>query len=263
MTRYASPNFGAGGGGGFGQLLDALGSAGSGSDLPPYIEASLLFPYVSGARFVSSLYDKGGGWRLVNAAFDRPPASTEQVLHPERYLRVEQPDRLTLRARSLLGRAWRRVVGGQVGEFDTGQLLGGGGDRGKADRAAAGWGGGRYELFRTGPLPAAGCPAPCRRRDALVMAWTWDTTRDAREFRAALPAALSRRIAARPTARDRYRVPGGALSVASTPRSTTLAMAPSPRLASLLASRSLAASHAPAISPNGGHRLRAGPVAQR
>ncbi len=239
MTRYASRNLGAGGGGGFGQLLDALSSAGSGGDLPPYIEASLLFPYVSGARFVSSLYDKGGGWRLVNAAFDRPPASTEQVLHPERYLRVEQPDRLTLRTRSLLGGGWRRVVSGQVGEFDTRQLLAGGaGDTGA--RAAAGWGGGEYELFRTGPLPAADCPAPCRRRDALVMAWTWDTTRDARQFQAALPAALARRIAARPTSRDRYRVPGGALAVASTPRSTTLAMAPSPRLATLLASRSLA-----------------------
>ena len=67
-------------------------------DLPPFVEAQLLFPYLTGQRFVERLYATGDdSWSVVNTAERfRPPASTEQVLHPEKYLAVEQPDRVRL-----------------------------------------------------------------------------------------------------------------------------------------------------------------------
>jgi hypothetical protein len=145
-------------------------------DLPPFIEAQLIFPYVQGQRFVQRLYETGGGsWSLVNSAYRyRPPASTEQILHPDKYLQVEQPDHVALHATP--GAGWDRVVSGTWGEWATGELIGNAG-------AAAGWGGDRYELWRRG---SADCRAPCRDRDALVMRWRWDTRAAARRFEAAL-----------------------------------------------------------------------------
>ncbi|MEO5941629.1 MAG: hypothetical protein ABIZ72_11360, partial [Candidatus Limnocylindrales bacterium] len=59
-------------------------------DMPPVLRESLLFPYTSGLGFVQGI-QAGGGWAAVNAAFARPPASTEQILHPEKYAGGEAP----------------------------------------------------------------------------------------------------------------------------------------------------------------------------
>ena len=157
-----------------GGLLSSLGQ--DTGDLPPFIEAQLIFPYIRGQQFVQRLYE-AGGWGVVNAAYRfRPPASTEQVLHPDKYLEVEQPETVRLDARKALGDGWRRLAGGVWGEWATGELLGNPG-------AAAGWGGDRYELWQRG---SGDCAAPCRDRDALVMRWRWDTRAAAEDFEAAL-----------------------------------------------------------------------------
>jgi len=157
-----------------GGLLSSLGQ--DTGDLPPFIEAQLIFPYIRGQQFVQRLYE-AGGWGVVNAAYRfRPPASTEQVLHPDKYLQVEQPETVRLDARKALGDGWRRLAGGVWGEWATGELLGNPG-------AAEGWGGDRYELWQRG---SGDCAAPCRDRNALVMRWRWDTRAAARRFEAAL-----------------------------------------------------------------------------
>src|SRR5262249_5138153 len=55
------------------------------SQAPLYIRDSLTFPYTDGMRFQDAVYR-----RLGSAAFDRlfsePPLSTQQILHPEKYL---------------------------------------------------------------------------------------------------------------------------------------------------------------------------------
>jgi hypothetical protein len=182
-------------------------------DLPPFVEAQLLFPYLAGQRFVERLYGAGAaGWSLLDTADRfRPPASTEQVLHPGKYLAVEQPDRVRVRARGVLGRGWRRLVGGTWGEWATGQLLG---DPGPA----VGWGGDHYELWQQ---PGGTCTAPCRARDALVMRWRWDTRRDAHEFETALREWLARQR--------------GPSAIAAAGRDVTLALAPDAGLARRLA----------------------------
>ena len=157
-----------------GGLLASLGQ--DTGDLPPFIESQLIFPYVRGQQFVQRLH-AAGGWGVVNAAYRfRPPASTEQVLHPDKYLRVEQPERVRLDARAALGDGWRRLRAGTWGEWATGELL-------ANPRAAEGWGGDRYELWQRG---GGDCAAPCRERDALVMRWRWDTRAAAERFEAAL-----------------------------------------------------------------------------
>jgi hypothetical protein len=210
------------------------------SKLPPYVQASLLFPYETGKTFVEELYRMGGGWKLVdNALRHRPPASTEQVLHPRKWLEVEQPVPVRLRAGELLGEGWERDAAGGLGEWDTRQLLRKGAG-GEARRASEGWGGGRYELWRRGGAEAAAgerCAAPCVARSALVLGWTWDTPRDAEEFTQAVPGWLEQGLKARPAGEGSWSLRGGWVAFSSTGRATTVAFAPSERQATLLASR--------------------------
>jgi hypothetical protein len=150
--------------------------------MPRIISESLLFPYQAGLNLVFA-EQLAGGWDAVNAMFADPPASTEQVLHPEKYRAREAPAVVTfpddLAAR--LGDGW--TVGAQdtLGEFvielwlrDVGGL-----NRQVTQPAAAGWGGDRVALVE-GPDAAW----------AVALQLAWDTTADAGEFADAAEAAV-------------------------------------------------------------------------
>jgi hypothetical protein len=161
-------------------LLGSAFAAGSGS-LPPFLETELVWPYTGGRAFVEDLLARAGGrWDLVNLADKvKPPVSTEQVLHPEKYLRAEPPKPVRLRIGPIVGSSYERTDAGRSGELQTREILATAGGSG-LDVAAAGWGGDRYELWE--PRERTGCLAPCRSQDVLVMRWVWDTPRDVREF---------------------------------------------------------------------------------
>jgi hypothetical protein len=148
----------------------------TGPELPKFLQDQLVWPYLGGAQFVQSLRRTAGGrWTLVDLADRvRVPDSTEQVMHPEKWVAVEKP--LPVRFDVGLHDDWRRTAAGTWGEWQTRELVG------DDDEAAAGWGGDRYELWQRG---SCGAP-PCRDSDLLVMRWRWDSARDAREFEAAL-----------------------------------------------------------------------------
>jgi hypothetical protein len=168
MDRYMDRYFSAGE-----VLAGVIGSAFVDTgDMPPFLQTQVTWPYLGGQAFVAELLRRAGGrWDLVDVAErTRPPASSEQVLHPERYLRADQPRRVALDAAGVLGAGWTRAGAGTWGELRTRELLASSGGGG-AGKAAEGWGGDRWELWRT---PAAG--------SVLVMRWVWDTRRDAREF---------------------------------------------------------------------------------
>jgi hypothetical protein len=141
-------------------------------DLPPFIQAQVLFAYVGGEAFIRDLLGRGG-WGLVDTAFEvRQPSSTEQILHPDAYFDADEPKPVGIRV-ALPG--WERALAGTWGELQTRELLGG------SSRAAAGWGGDRYELWRRGD------------ESALVMRWRWDTPRDEAEFAERLRAEMGSR----------------------------------------------------------------------
>jgi hypothetical protein len=160
-------------------LGGALASAfQTGPDLPKFLQDQLVWPYLGGAQFAQALKQRAGGtWKLVDLADRvRVPDSTEQVMHPEKWIAVEPPLAVPLNVK--LSAGWRRTASGTWGEWQTNELLGG-----NASAAAAGWGGDRYELWQRATTCSA---APCRQDDVLVMRWRWDTERDAGEFEAAL-----------------------------------------------------------------------------
>src|SRR6185312_12048625 len=57
---------------------------------PKSLHDSSFFAYSLGARFVLELYQRGG-FLAVNDAFARPPASTSEILHVDRYLAPVPP----------------------------------------------------------------------------------------------------------------------------------------------------------------------------
>ena len=179
-------------------------------------------PVPRGRDVRARLLEVGGGkWTVVDAALEfRPPASTEQVMHPQKYLEVEQPRRVSVRAPvAALGPGWRERHVGTLGEWLTARLLARAGGTG-GGAAAAGWGGDRYALLARGD------------ERALVARWTWDTPRDADEFAAALRAwgdeGLPDTEAAGP---DAWRTPGGAAALSRRGGAITLALAPDVALA--------------------------------
>lgn len=196
-----------------GVMASAFQSTG---DLPPFLTAQMLFPYTAGEAFVGRLLEVGGGrWSVVDAALRfRPPASTEQVMHPGAYLDVDAPRRVALRGgAAALGSGWSVVRAGTLGEWLTGRVLARAG--GTAAAAAAGWGGDRYALLGRGT------------DRALLARWTWDSRRDRAQFLAALRAWGDEGLPdSTRAARDAWRTPTGAAALARRGGSVTLAIAP-------------------------------------
>jgi hypothetical protein len=138
---------------------------------PPIVRETLTFPYLEGLTFAIRLTGWGGGFRTIHEAYYDPPLSTEQILHPEKYLGPDRDDPVAIvlpDAESLLGDGWEHITGNCLGELQMRVLLG----RVPGGRAAAaGWGGDRYEVY----LSEAGQPA-------LIWYTVWDTELDAEEF---------------------------------------------------------------------------------
>lgn len=141
--------------------------------MPAVLRESLLFPYTSGLTFTQGLQGSGG-WEAVNAAFGKPPASTEQILHPEKFasgeapIRVDLPDDLAAK----LGAGWKVGLEDTLGEFQLKLWLAdAGASASGAEEAAAGWGGDRTTIV-DGPNGAF----------AIVVSSRWDTPADAAEF---------------------------------------------------------------------------------
>jgi hypothetical protein len=158
-------------------FLRAFGSTGSSSEqfkqAPRALRESLVFPYQEGLEWATTVY-KRGGWSMVSNAFTELPQSTEQILHPEKYFAHEAPVKVNLPdVRGLLGSRWKRIDYDVSGEWSyyliLDQFLN---SQAESRRAAAGWGGDRYEIYE-GSQPGA---------VFIAQLTVWDTENDAREF---------------------------------------------------------------------------------
>jgi hypothetical protein len=134
----------------------------------PLVESATYFPYRDGADFVSTLY-QDGGWRAVNGAFARPPRSTEQILHPERYFAGDMPVAVALPKLQLDG--WHMLAGDTLGELYLRIYL----ERflpiDDAVAACGDWGGDRYQVL-----------GDEHGRLALALQTAWDTPTAAQRF---------------------------------------------------------------------------------
>ncbi len=127
--------------------------------VPFFVLQLQVSPYIDGAAFVQAIYDRQG-MDGVDALFDAPPTTTEQVFDVEAYL-DEEPA------------AFVDILEPPTTPFDTGVL-------GEltfrlwfGDDVAAGWGGDRYHSWREGDTTCT------------MVSVTGDTETDTEEFLAA------------------------------------------------------------------------------
>jgi hypothetical protein len=118
-----------------------------GALFPPLLTETFVFRYRDGVRFVETARRRGNGARAADELFRRPPASSEQVLHPEKYFAGERPREARVRESDFTSAGWRLSVSTPLGEIGVRGLLLKGLARREAERAAAGWGGDRAYLF--------------------------------------------------------------------------------------------------------------------
>ncbi|MBV9924173.1 MAG: hypothetical protein JOZ96_03965 [Acidobacteria bacterium] len=156
---------------------------GIGAFFPPLLTETFIFRYRDGLHFVETLR-RARPAVSTDEVFRRPPQSSEQVLHPEKYLSGEPPREVELDLEAFADEGWRPVATTPLGEVGVRGLLLAGVPAEEAKRAAAGWGGDRSFVFERegrGPL--------------FVWRTLWDTPRDAQEFFRAYNQMLQQRAA--------------------------------------------------------------------
>lgn len=132
-------------------LKDKGGKSKIGSS-PRFLAVGLLAPYADGMRFVHAMRRQGGplGWRAVDQAWARPPISTEQLLHIDKYAANELPIEVPTATAVALGASFKKtyddVFGEQEGRIAFAEWM----DVKSSKKAAAGWGGDRVTLFESG-----------------------------------------------------------------------------------------------------------------
>ncbi len=140
--------------------------------IPGYIIDNLLFSYIYGFDFVLYLKQRGG-WELVNQAYYDFPVSTEQILHPEKYLDdLDYPTTIRLPTLPESFSVWRELECNTLGEFNISILIDGFFSAAQARLASAGWDGDRFCLYEN------------IETEQLLLVWhtVWDTQQDAQEF---------------------------------------------------------------------------------
>jgi hypothetical protein len=144
------------------------------------VKETLVFPYLQGLLFVRAAKARGG-WDAVSRLYRALPASTEQVLWPEKYFGERDeptPVRLPDVGR-LLGPSWRRIDSNVLGELGLRVALRGPEGSESGNAPARGWDGDRYELYEDR-----------RGGTALVHVSVWDAEPEAEEFARAWRARL-------------------------------------------------------------------------
>ena len=88
------------------------------ANMPPILRRQLEFPYTDGYAFASQLYQLGG-FDAINAALSSAvPASTEQILHPDKYLANEAPVQVDAPdISSSIGAGWSMTYQQTMGEL--------------------------------------------------------------------------------------------------------------------------------------------------
>ncbi len=147
--------------------------------VPGIIVRSIVAPYRDGLAFVH--YKRNhGSWRSVDAAWQRPPLSTEQIIHPEKYDSNEVPFNVEIPVAP--GADWGVAYHDVMGEQSVRVLLEEWLDTRRSAQAASGWGGDRIAVYAKGD------------KRAVAWAMRWDDVAQASRLEGALRAAYKVKV---------------------------------------------------------------------
>jgi len=144
---------------------------------PSYLREILLFPYGYGASFLQYAWKQKPSWQFINEIYSRPPDSTEQIMHPEKYFsQVDQPEPVDAApCADRLGPNWEIVYKNTLGEFSLACLLSLHFTNERAARSAVNWGGDQALLLENKSGGAA-----------VLIRTVWDAAEDTERFYAAM-----------------------------------------------------------------------------
>ena len=137
---------------------------------PLYLRLTLVFPYTKGMLFQNAVVQRNGedGFGEV---FRRPPVSTQQIIHPDRYFEQVAPI-LPKIPNANVPRAFKGLVGGTLGELDHEVLLEQYLGKAVAEQIAPHWRGSTFELREDKKA----------HRVVLLYAAEWDSEEAARHY---------------------------------------------------------------------------------
>jgi hypothetical protein len=150
-------------------------------DIPDFMIDSMLGVYIKGMVFVHAVI--GPEWQGADRLYSNPPRSTEQILHPEKWLDGDEP--VTIDLPDPAGEPaladWTLLDSNVIGEFQWRSIFKEFDMNAVATASAAGWDGDRYAVFE-------------RDGELLLLLYTrWDSEAEADEFAAAYGALLQRK----------------------------------------------------------------------
>lgn len=140
---------------------------------PLYLRLTLVFPYTKGMLFQHAVFEKDGQYGFA-AVFLKPPVSTQQIIHPEKYFAGVKPTQPNVPEPNL-GKGYKSLVGGTLGELEHTVMLEQFAGKERASQIAPHWRGSTFELRenkKTGRL-------------VLLYAAEWDGEETARQYFAA------------------------------------------------------------------------------
>jgi len=140
------------------------------SNAPLYIRESLVFPYTEGMLFQNAIYQKLGKESFAEV-FLHPPLSTQQILHPDRYLAHQAP-RIPDPPLAPGRHAFRKLADGSLGELDYRVLLSQYTSKEEGAAMATHLAGGCYELLEH----------KHEKYPLLAFASAWDSEDSARKY---------------------------------------------------------------------------------
>jgi len=114
---------------------------------PAFLKDSLMFPYFSGLTFSMSVL-RTTGWTGFSAVFSKPPANTQQIMHPDLYRASKVPAPLKVDLpNGVPGSGWNLLEENSMGEFGWKEVLKQFLDDERAKKMGAGWDGDDYITF--------------------------------------------------------------------------------------------------------------------
>ncbi len=201
--------------------------------LPLVIVEETYFPYTEGPRFIIAasgpdamrqVIQSGTGYgALVGPLFERPPTSSAQVIHPEKYVNNVRPIEVRFpELAAALGDGWEQVRKDLLGEIDHRILIQQYMSRDLGERAAAGWAGDAFALLGKG------------NENALVVRTHWDSVAEATEWVDAYSRSIQARYGSRLEVVDQratrvlWRTPDGMHALSNSGTTTDIVIAATP-----------------------------------
>lgn len=119
------------------------------ASVPRVLRTTLIAPYVDGLLFTHALRRKGG-WAMVNRAWEKPPLTTEHVLHVDKWEVYEPAIPIQAPSARALGDGWKLDDEDTVGELAFALMFEEWVGAEDAREAATGWGGDRSAVYTKG-----------------------------------------------------------------------------------------------------------------